>query len=594
MNANATLSSRSAPFGSPIEMQNRHAELVREIGPDVLAQDNRDRIAEFISRAAATGKVLDAKEDRAAAQGLINFWVARQSAATRTAGRKGPKDSPEPIETPRFDDTFLADFDPETVRSAAAAADAWLQTPFASEASLPRHVMLRLVRLRPDSSTFDSVPTVRAALYDLDTPDRVDSAIAGLSSAGVVYVRPGESPEMDRIALRSPDLITAWGTFARWLSERVRFREQVNAWDQAGRPANQLYEGPRLHEIQTYHDRNRLERRFSDASRDRERRQNEWNRVLKWVFLGLALAILGGWIAAGLSYHQAQERAKTLRQRQQLTNIRLFVRGLGELMAARHQAEQVIADARWNALIKQFQADPQDSPFLDLNLEQLHQCATCTDGAKRLSADELAEVRRLRNGVVTNPALDKTLRAMRQVSFDMVALSARRSVAELKGGMPYNEVEPYIREFWTQYWGEMLLVEGQKVETAMVQFGDPLQAIQEAAETPNQAVKDQIQNTVRRYAGDKGKQLISKTPELRLNAASFAQLDAQAKELNVSPGDRSRIQTDLSQIRKQALARPVTNRNAVSALEKKLKPLLDALHTELDEPIPMYPNAPVK
>jgi hypothetical protein len=598
MNANPTLSTSPVPFGSPAEMQDRHAELIKEIGPDVLSAENRDRIAEFIGRAAATGKALDAKDERAAAQGLINFWVARQSAATRTAGRKGSKDSPEAIEAPRFDETLLADFDPETVQSAAASADAWLQTPFASETSLPRHVMLRLVRLRSDSSTFDSVPTVRSALFDLDTPDRVDSTIAGLNSAGVVRVRPGESPEMDRIALRFPDLMTAWPALAGWLRERVRFREHVNAWNQAGRPASQLYEGAQLHEIQTYHDRNRFERKFTDASRDRERRRNEWNRVLKWVFLGLALAILGGWIAAGINYYKAKADQQTLLQKQQLTNIRLFVRGLGELKAASYFSfpEQEIALKRWAALLDQFDPDDEQvAPLRSLNLKQLQDCASCQDVAAQLAKIDLVKVRQLRNPIIKNDQLHPTLKAMRNVSFDMVELSATRSVAVLKDGKPYNEVQPYIREFWTQYWGEMLLVEGNKVEAAMVQFHNPLLAIQDEAETPNQDIKKQIQSSVGKYAGDKGKQLILKNTDLRLNASSFAQLDAQAQKLNIPASDRSRIQGDLSQIRKEALAQPVTNKKLVSDLEKELKRLLDALHAELANPkIPPYPDLPAR
>jgi tetratricopeptide (TPR) repeat protein len=278
---------------------------VKQIGPDVLAPENRDRIAEFVRRAVATGKVLDAKDDRAAAQGLINFWVARLAAAARTAERKGTKEPEEGVEVPCFDDTLLFDFDPDTVRSAAAEADAWLQTLVEAERSLPRCLMLKLVRLRSDVTTFDPIPTVRAALYTLDTPENVDAAIAGLVAAGVVRVRPGETPEMDRVALRSPDLITEWKTFAGWLRERVQFREHVNKWDQARRQANQLFEGDHLREVRTYHDRNRLERQFTDRSRDRERRRNEWNRVLKWVFLGLALAILCGWITALFYYHAA-------------------------------------------------------------------------------------------------------------------------------------------------------------------------------------------------------------------------------------------------------------------------------------------------
>lgn len=50
------------------ELQNAHAKLVQEVGKEVLGKSRR--IRDFIADGAATGVVLDAKEDRAAAQGL--------------------------------------------------------------------------------------------------------------------------------------------------------------------------------------------------------------------------------------------------------------------------------------------------------------------------------------------------------------------------------------------------------------------------------------------------------------------------------------------------------------------------------------------
>ena len=77
MSANVTPSTEPQRFDSLATMQDRHAELVKEIGTDVLAPGSPERVTAFVRRGAATGAILDAQDDRAAAQGL------RRSASTR-------------------------------------------------------------------------------------------------------------------------------------------------------------------------------------------------------------------------------------------------------------------------------------------------------------------------------------------------------------------------------------------------------------------------------------------------------------------------------------------------------------------------------
>jgi hypothetical protein len=568
-------------------MQAAHAALAETVGAAVLDPENARKIREFVGRGRATGAVLDAKDERMQAQGLLNYWAGRLSTAIRAASRAGGAGGAWRI---RFEDALLAEPDPRTVRAAVAAADAWLQSLPEAERELARRVMLRLVRLRPAGTMFDAAPTFRAALYDLNMPDKVNAAIAGLEAAGVVRVRPGERPEMDRVALRSSRLKERdrpeWRTFAGWLGDRLRFREDAIAWDRARRPAGRLAREPRLDEVQKYHDRNELERAFADASRDRQRWRNQWNRVLKWVFLGLAAIILLGWITAGYFYHRAAVANRTLRQKQELTNIRLFVRGLGQLVAAHTPPEQAIAKARWKALLAQFRDDPEDSPFLALNLDELHEGATSQEWPTRLSAGDLAEIRRLRNSLLANDAIYETMRSMRQVSFDMVTLSATKAVAELDAGKPYSEVEPYGREFWTQYWGEMLLVEGPAVEAAMVAFGNVLRDIRAEAEKPDQALTGQIRDLISRNAGDKQQQLVQDLNDFRLNVTSCAKLVDQAGKLGIPEANQQRIQVGLSLIRKEAISRPITDKNLGNELALKLQPLLAALTAEQGQRIP--------
>ena len=57
---------------------------------------------------------------------------------------------------------------------------------------------------------------------------------------------------------------------------------------------------------------------------------------------------------------RAVTKANTaLREKQQLTILRLLVRGVGELAAVYTRPEQEIALTRWDALVTQFNTDPK-------------------------------------------------------------------------------------------------------------------------------------------------------------------------------------------------------------------------------------------
>src|SRR5262249_15319039 len=166
----------SAPdrFESLAELQGRHADLVKEVGTDVLAPGNAETIAEFVRRALATGTVLDTKDERAVAQGLINFWTSRLSSAARAAermevgkslagasGTSGTDGKSLAQVMPQFEDTLLAEFDATAVRSAGEAADRWLATLPPSDRDLALRVLMRLVSLSADGRDFTFTPVPR-------------------------------------------------------------------------------------------------------------------------------------------------------------------------------------------------------------------------------------------------------------------------------------------------------------------------------------------------------------------------------------------------------------------------------------------------
>lgn len=242
------------PFDSLAALQQAHTALVAEIGKEVLAGENPSRIARFVRRAVETGTILDDKEDRGAAQSLINFWTGRLSSAAREEEREAIKralaneSTRPPIVVPDLGDTLLNEFDPATLRNAVRAADAWLDGSTDEGRQIARRALLRLARLRPrglqpDETTviasetmpFDAVPASRATLRDVGpSADQVDGVIAGLAEAGVIRVRLGETREADQIALRSSTLIDDWKTLREFLLARWAFRTQVEHWRPEG------------------------------------------------------------------------------------------------------------------------------------------------------------------------------------------------------------------------------------------------------------------------------------------------------------------------------------------------------------------------
>src|SRR5208337_1544808 len=111
-------------FDSLAALEAEHSLLVKELKSLLATPDGAERVLRFIRRAAATGAILDARVDRTAAQGLINFWTAKLAADTRddepqSVDRKGFSR----VARPSFEDSLLAEFDPDTLRSVIAQAN---------------------------------------------------------------------------------------------------------------------------------------------------------------------------------------------------------------------------------------------------------------------------------------------------------------------------------------------------------------------------------------------------------------------------------------------------------------------------------------
>jgi hypothetical protein len=168
-------------FTSLAELQEKHADLVKEVGKDILAPTKLDRITRFVRNGIATGTALDSPTDRAAAQSLISFWATRLASASRDLAKGGRQ-----AEVPEFEDTLLAEFIPEAlVPAVITPADQWLASQSPADQTLARRLVLRLVALREDG-TFEVVPSAGGLCEDLVPEERAEVVLSGLVKLGVV------------------------------------------------------------------------------------------------------------------------------------------------------------------------------------------------------------------------------------------------------------------------------------------------------------------------------------------------------------------------------------------------------------------------
>lgn len=488
-------------------LQAEHAALVESAGGKVL--DHLESIRKFVARVVAAGAGLDAKDDRVAAQGFINFWVARVSVAARAApdGRRG-----SPGET--FDETLLADPAPDLLARAVSAAEERISRLSDEDKALTRRVVLRLVRLQAAGDRFEAVPTVRAALADLDDPERVTKAIDDLAADGVIRVTKGETPDLDRVALRSPDLLTRWPSLVGWRAHRVKLRTAVREWAAAGKPAERLAAGDDLEDARRYHDRNNEERDYVTASAYRQARQveqAEHYRRRMWVAIGAAGILLGGlgliiWFGSwALIAEVAKRKAETekgeeekqrtadVQARQDLSTLRLLVRGQAEVVTARTEPELEIAEERWRALVHTIPAGSElgrSAPDLLSGAKSTREVNQQPPDDRRPKTDE-KKVHDARNSLAKRQVVRDALVGVREVAFEMSLKSAREAHRQIDESKRFGEAMAYVHEFRAQYWGEMLLVEGDKVRAAMIRFGRALDKIERVGLEPKERKDDE-------------------------------------------------------------------------------------------------------
>jgi WD40 repeat protein/tetratricopeptide (TPR) repeat protein len=350
----ATVTER--PFASLTELQEQHAALVKEVGTNFLAPNKLPQIDRFVHRSLATGAVLDAADERDAAQSLITFWVTRLRSAVRFEKAKAASPVPE------FDDTLLAEFEPAALdASVIAPADAWLRAQSEPDQALARRLVLRLINLREDGA-FALVSGARGLCEELTPQDGAEQVLRELVRLGVVR-KVRETAGQPEYALRSDALLQRWPRLRGWMDQRRDFRQRATEWAKkrevkAAQPPSQSF-GRRVEralgrsilsfgiwlesrwwaivrmfradgagaaggagvlksneyeEAESYRDKNEVEHKLVYLKRqlDKEREERRHIRTALITVAALVFAVLSvfasvGWIGASLGWTAADE-----------------------------------------------------------------------------------------------------------------------------------------------------------------------------------------------------------------------------------------------------------------------------------------------
>jgi hypothetical protein len=515
-----------------------HAELLEQLPDEGLTAEEVGQIKVFLKKCAAAGTLLDSTADRKEAQSLLDYWRATLYAESR---EKGSNQAASELGSQRLADAVLAAFDQETVGKAAIAADQWLATLPEEDRKVVRRVMLRLARLAHDKHTFEPVPTSRAALHDVDPSSaKVDDVIARLAAAGVVRVTKGDSPEADQVAVRANELITQWQAYAEWLRSRVKFREVVEAWDRSRQTDEGLLEGDDLQEVRTYHDRNSLERKFIERSWYRERRESERDRILKWVFGGVAAFALACLLAVVWFYTEARaaeenkdyvqdsnqrallaraisDRAYTFALIHLLTREKveysfhvakklLIIQTLAQLVTADKESWEDVK-ANWEKLEEDLYKDRLFDSWFKKRFFPHEIEVRSADGQrteKRTIQEEINVFTKSRESARNNkhnlPEIGKFLSGyiysdvqgmpdIKKRWYEQAMQCAAELMSAANDDKTLTEVSGFRNLFWRLYLGEMVLVESDDVAAEMVQFGRLLTAWESAGGTASKDLR---------------------------------------------------------------------------------------------------------
>jgi tetratricopeptide (TPR) repeat protein len=281
------------PFRSLDALRAAHEELLETTeasgepsSADVAAREQR--IADFISRAAATGAILDAPADRKTAQGFIDYWVASLYTSVRPQAAEGGAPPPNHYSRP----TRLAPFDAGSVKDVEQRGEQILAGLSSKYLELARRMLMHLVRLSERTGACVAVPVKRYVLLAQGELATARTILGRLIEARVLKQTP--SDQGDFVELQYEALTRKWDRLSRWIEERMKFREAALFWDRGGRKRGALLGFGVAKKADAYGDLNELELEF--LSESKKNSVVLLAAVMSVVVILLAAPPLSGWL----------------------------------------------------------------------------------------------------------------------------------------------------------------------------------------------------------------------------------------------------------------------------------------------------------
>jgi uncharacterized protein YjbI with pentapeptide repeats len=286
----------SQPYASLKALEDASDALIASLPEDELSVSDSDRdaiaerIAIFIDRATKTGTVLDARDDRKAAQALVDFWLAKSYAiASETHTKQRSSAKARTLLSP-FDSAAVTaaideggkvlaslsrkddDESKSFLRQILLRVAPWLSDHAVSYQDLARRMLLRTIRILDGDRTCEPVAVGRNDLLLLGDPQRTNEVLDALVASGVLRAEPRDSGDL--ISLRYEALMREWDTLRTLIGKRVGFRDAVIFWVQRARAKGALISA-RLADnaLADYADLNALELAFIAASSSHSRRK---------------------------------------------------------------------------------------------------------------------------------------------------------------------------------------------------------------------------------------------------------------------------------------------------------------------------------
>jgi hypothetical protein len=516
-----------------------------------LSTEHFKNVQDFLARGAATGVILDDPEEREIAQGLLDYWKATlyshapQPSAGATATTQAPYELPQTSSIlADFDSEGVQGLAQDATRIIEAMSPeqqqlAWrvLQRLIQMADQGPEYVITPIPW--KDVECVADARQVEAVLMPLRTAGVVYRTKDGrlqLALEALVRRWPGLAQLLEKRRLFR-DAALFWDRHHRdaaalvagsLLKEAEGYRD-LNKLEHEFVNASEA-EAKRLDEETQRTHRKELELKYT------RRLVRAWRIV--GILVGLSLVLVVGFVIwqqilnqqltyAYIQLYEANQKTEELNRQLEAVNRELakqkrseekarkkaqserllwrtlaLVQLLPEILEANTSAKREIARIHLkyppraileDPLVNRFLKDSEGTIAAIFDLKENNNApnhpAVTFLVAERQEFLILEITRRWRNQLLDlkDDEVKEVLKSIRRTSFGTLGAIAQQLASGAEKGKTLRELDAFRREYWKLYWGKLGLVEGHKVESAQVYFGQAVRLWETKMDEPASA-----------------------------------------------------------------------------------------------------------